>query len=115
MLSRKVLLVSAAICFGATAPAAACDQHGPDQMGGFHRYNPFASAFDTVQSRTVQSQTGQSADSDYVRGDATRKRAEERRADEEKREQAIDAEAEAEKARRADLRERGDQGRGALK
>ncbi|MEM6856240.1 MAG: hypothetical protein AAF559_00080 [Pseudomonadota bacterium] len=26
------------------APSMACDLHGPGQLGGFHRYNPFASA-----------------------------------------------------------------------
>ena len=51
---RNVLLVSAAASLGVAAPAAACDRHGPGQMGGFHRYNPFADAFNNVQSRADQ-------------------------------------------------------------
>lgn len=104
MLLRKILLASAATSLGLSAPAAACDQHGPGQSGGFHRYNPFANALGTIQSRAEQF-----AQSDYVRGDDSKKVKVERI----KREKAIDVEAEAQKARKADLREKDQQGRGA--
>ena len=37
-------LVVAATALTFASPALACDLHGPGQLGGFHRYNPFASA-----------------------------------------------------------------------
>jgi len=37
-------LAVATMVVSVAAPAAACDMHGPGQMGGFHRFNPFASA-----------------------------------------------------------------------
>ena len=107
MVMHKLLLTSAAASLGVAAPAAACDQHGPGQMGGFHRYNPFANAFNNIQSGAHRL-----AKSDVA---ASRDTSEKRKADKKKREKALDAEAEAEKARKADLRERQQQGRGALK
>ena len=38
-----VLAAAAAFTMSASA-ASACDLHGPGNFGGFHRYNPFASA-----------------------------------------------------------------------
>ena len=106
MLLRTIFLASAAVSLGVAAPAAACDQHGPGQMGGFHRYNPFADAFGNIKSRAEQF-----AQSDYVRGDDDKKAKVEKK----KREEAIDVEAESEKARKADLREKAQEGRGAIK
>lgn len=40
--SRFFVLATAA--FALAAPALACNLHPPGQIGGFHRYNPFASA-----------------------------------------------------------------------
>ena len=105
MLLRKITLASAA-ALGVAAPAAACDLHGPGQSGGFHRYNPFANAFNNIQSRAEQF-----TNSEIVRRDETPKD----KAEKKKREKALDAEAEAEKARKADLREKNQQGRGAPK
>lgn len=113
MLLRKVFLASAAASLGVAAPVAACDLHGPGQMAGFHRYNPFANAFEGIQSRAQE----------IAKTEATAKRDDDakRKADEKKRQKALEADAKdevdaaAEKARKADLRERSQQGRGALK
>ena len=104
---RNVLLVSAAASLGVAAPAAACDRHGPGQMGGFHRYNPFADAFNNVLSRADQF-----ASSEVV---ARRDKSEKRKAEDKKREEALDADATKAEKKTADLRERRQQGRGALK
>ena len=108
MLLRTISLASAAAALAVAAPAAACDLHGPGQSGGFHRYNPFANAFNNIQSRAEQF-----TNSEIVRRDETPKD----KAEKKKREKALDAdaEAEAEKARKADLREKNQQGRGAPK
>ena len=76
-------------------------------MGGFHRYNPFADAFIYVQSRADQF-----ANSEVV---ATRAKSEKRKAQDKKREEALDADAAASDKKKTDLRERRQQGRGALK
>ncbi len=107
MLLRTVLLASATASLGVAAPAVACDQHGPGQIGGFHRYNPFANAFNNVQTR------GETV----AKSEATvrREESEKRKAENKKRAEALDEEAEAEKKAKADLRSNNQQGRGALK
>ena len=104
---RNVLLVSAAASLGEAAPAAACDRHGPGQMGGFHRYNPIEDAFNNEQSRADQF-----ANSEVV---ARRDKSEKRKAEDKKREEALDADATKAEKKTAALRERRQQGRGALK
>ncbi|MEO1730594.1 MAG: hypothetical protein AAFR64_07640 [Pseudomonadota bacterium] len=44
MKNAPLYLVVASAALTVTSPALACDLHGPGQLGGFHRYNPFASA-----------------------------------------------------------------------
>lgn len=94
MVMRKLLLTSAAAPLGLAVPAAACDLHGPGQIGGFHRYNPFANSLNNIRSKADQF-----AKSEVV---ATRDTSEKRKADEKKRERALDAEAPADTAPNVD-------------
>jgi len=110
MLFRKALLASAAASLGVAAPAAACDRHEPGQGGGFHRYNPFASALNTLGT----SNTFKKDETVIIR--RAKPKADEKAKKEDKRRQAaLDAEAEEAKANEADLRERNRQGRVSYK
>jgi hypothetical protein len=55
--STPVLLATAAILSVSGASASACDLHGPGQFGGFHRYNPFASALQNAPTAKAPKQS----------------------------------------------------------
>ena len=99
MVLRNILLVTATASLGLAAPAAACDQHGPGQMGGFHRYNPFASALNNLGTRDDTRK-----DPAIVRRDKSEKAKKE----DKRRQNALEeqAKSEGETERAADIRER---------
>ena len=109
MLFRKAILATAAASLGVAAPAAACDQHGPGQSGGFHRYNPFASALNNLGVDAFKK------DETVIIRRAKPKADEKAKKEDKRRQAALDAEAAEAKAAEADLRERNRQGRASYK
>lgn len=112
MVFRISHLACAAASLGIAIPAAACDLHGPGQMGGFHRYNPFAHALNNLDSSPLaKKQPVIIRKEDAEKSEKAKKEAK-------RRQEALEAKAKAEdeNARSADLRERRQtSGRSSLK
>lgn len=104
----RVSLISSAALIGIAAPASACDLHEPGQMGGFHRYNPFASALQNFPKAPQSSQSG----ADVERAAA---KTEKQKKEDDRRQRALEEEPDADAERDADLRSGSQQGRSALK
>jgi len=59
---RRVCFGMAASSLAFASPAMACDLHGPGQLGGFHRYNPFASALQQFPQAPASAQSAAAED-----------------------------------------------------
>ncbi|MEL6738051.1 MAG: hypothetical protein AAFO28_03920 [Pseudomonadota bacterium] len=60
-------------------PAMACDLHGPGQLGGFHRYNPFASALQQFPEAPATAQSAAAEDAPIARKEDTKAKEEAKR------------------------------------
>ncbi|MEM9312071.1 MAG: hypothetical protein AAGA34_11565 [Pseudomonadota bacterium] len=109
MMSPRALLASFATMAAIASPAAACDLHGPGQMAGFHRYNPFAGA---LQQFPDASKTSESvAEAEAL---AAKKKDAEQARDARRRQQAIDRDEPRDEDRDSDARGNAQEGRSAL-
>lgn len=107
MLASRLLALSAA-SLALSTPTLACNLHAPGQMGGFHRYNPFAS--DLQQMPPAPRTALAKAESDTGKAEQTVKKERE-----DKRRQKVLEEAADDKENAVDDLRSGAQGRGALK
>ena len=102
------------VCFGMAAsslafagPAMACDLHGPGQLGGFHRYNPFASALQQFPEAPASAQSAAAEEAPVVRKKDAKATKEAKR-----RLEALVEEEKNAQGRDADAREAAQEGRG---
>lgn len=105
----RASLVSAGLVMALGAPAAACDLHGPGQMAGFHRYNPFASTFQQLPDASRAAQSVADAETFAVKKKSARQDQDARR-----RERALDDEGAREAAREKEARGNAQEGQNAL-
>lgn len=76
---RRVCLGMAVSSLAIAGPAIACDLHGPGQLGGFHRYNPFASALQQFPEAPATAQSAAADDAPVTRKEDTKAKEEAKR------------------------------------
>ncbi|MEM6493137.1 MAG: hypothetical protein AAF650_02040 [Pseudomonadota bacterium] len=103
-------LVSAGLVMALGVPAAACDLHGPGQMAGFHRYNPFASTFQQLPEGSRATQGAADAESFASK----KKKSAQQDEDARRRQRALDAQETGGADSSGGRREKTEEGRAAL-
>ena len=76
---RRASVVMAASSLAFAGPAMACDLHGPGQLGGFHRYNPFASALQQFPEAPASAQSAAADEAPVARKEDTKAKKEAKR------------------------------------
>ncbi|MEM1196149.1 MAG: hypothetical protein AAGH57_08605 [Pseudomonadota bacterium] len=104
-------LVSAGLVMALGVPAAACDLHGPGQMAGFHRYNPFASTFQQLPEGSRATQGAADAESFASK---KKKKSAQQDEDARRRQRALDAQETGGADSSGGRREKTEEGRAAL-